>query len=240
MNTPDPIPSAGGASAGGPQEVHVLLGRHGLRFFIFARFFVVGTARTLWRVRVRGIEKLPPSGGYVLAPSHRSMLDIPFTSTVTKRRVHYMGKRDLWKLTWAGSLWDALGAFPVDKDGSRPALRAAKRVLDFGEPLVVFPEGTRNKGPELGEIFHGTAWMAARSGVPIVPIGIGGSEYALPSGRAWPKLGRVAVIVGDPIPAPSAADRAGVAATTDRLRVELQRVFNEANALAAGHDERTG
>jgi len=235
VSTPAP-PS--GAASGAPKEVHVLLGREGLRFFIFARFFVVGIARTLWRVRVRGIEKIP-TGGYVLAPSHRSLLDIPFTSTVTKRRVHYMGKRDLWKIGWVGKLWDALGAFPVDKEESRPALRAAKRILDAGAPLVVFPEGTRNKGPELGEIFHGTAWMAARSGVPIVPIGIGGSEKALPSGRAFPTLGRVVVVVGDPIPPPSADDRAGVAATTDRLRVELQRVFDEANALVAGHDERT-
>jgi 1-acyl-sn-glycerol-3-phosphate acyltransferase len=101
----------------------------------------------------------------------------------------------------------------------------------------MFPEGTRRSGPVVEDLHHGVAFLAARLGVPIVPIGIGGSETILARGRKIPRFNRVVVIVGDPIHpperAPGASVRRGdVAALTEELRTAVQRLFDEAEAAA--------
>ncbi len=131
----------------------------------------------------------------------------------------------------------ALGAFPVDRAVTdRRAIRNAVAALEGGEPLVVFPEGTRRRGPLIEDLHHGVAYVAARCQVPIVPVGIGGSEEILARGRKVPKLQRVVLVVGEPI-RPPAGDgpvrRAAIAALTEQLRTELQRLFDEAQVLAS-------
>jgi 1-acyl-sn-glycerol-3-phosphate acyltransferase len=116
-------------------------------------------------------------------------------------------------------------------------MRAAEAALAGGEPLGMFPEGTRRSGPVVEDLHHGVAFVAARMGVPIVPIGIGGSERILARGRKLPKLSRVIVVVGDPIhppPRPSGASvrRGDVAALTEQLRAAVQELFDEAEAAA--------
>jgi 1-acyl-sn-glycerol-3-phosphate acyltransferase len=149
-----------------------------------------------------------------------------------------MGKAEMWKYGWSAKFFSALGGFPVDRGGpDRAAMRAALAALEGGEPLGMFPEGTRRSGPVVEDLHDGVAYVAARMGVPIVPIGIGGSERILARGRKLPKLSRVIVIVGEPIHplarAPGASVRRGdVAALTAQLREAVQRLFDEAEASA--------
>ena len=101
--------------------------------------------------------------------------------------------------------------------------------------MAVFPEGTRKSGPEIGELFAGAAFLAVKLGVPIVPVGIGGSEHILPKGKLFPRIHRVAVSVGHPIHPPvldGRARRAAATKLTEELRVELQRCFDDAERLA--------
>ena len=86
----------------------------------------------------------------------------------------------------------------------RAALRAAADVLALGEPLVMFPEGTRQQGDRLrrADMLDGPAFVAARAGVPIVPVGFGGTVRALPIGSMIPRPVRVIAVVGAPIPSP--------------------------------------
>jgi 1-acyl-sn-glycerol-3-phosphate acyltransferase len=202
----------------------------------FVRGFVEAVSRLLWRIEVLHEDRLPDSGACVLAPSHRSFLDTPFLACVTRRRIRFMGKAELWKYGWSAAFLSALGGFPVDRSGAdRAAMRAAEAALAGGEPLGMFPEGTRRSGPVVEDLHHGVAFVAARMGVPIVPIGIGGSERILGRGRKLPRLSKVVVIVGEPIPpperAPGASVRRGdVVALTERLRAEVQRLFDEAEA----------
>jgi 1-acyl-sn-glycerol-3-phosphate acyltransferase len=204
----------------------------------FVRALVAGLCRLLWRIRVVHPERVPESGACVLAPSHRSYLDTPFLACVTRRRIRFMGKAEMWKYRRAGRFFSALGGFPVDRAGAdRAAMRAAEAALAGGEPLGMFPEGTRRSGPVIADLHNGVAFVAARMGVPIVPIGIGGSERILARDRKLPKLTKVVVVVGEPIhpPArePGASVRRGdVAALTERLTAEVQRLFDEAEALA--------
>ncbi len=113
----------------------------------------------------------------------------------------------------------------------RGALRAADQVLEAGEPLSIFPEGTRQHGPTLGDLYDGVAYLALRRRVPIVPVGIGGSEQILPKGRVLPRPRRVVVVVGEPIVADAettARRRADVTALSGRLRAALQAAFDDA------------
>jgi len=212
--------------------------------YAFVRGLVHALSRLLWRISVVHPERVPKAGACILAPSHRSYLDTPFLACVTRRRIRFMGKAELWKYGWSAKFLSALGGFPVDRAGAdRAALRAAQAALEGGEPLGMFPEGTRRSGPVVEDLHHGVAFLAARLGVPIVPIGIGGSETILARGRKLPKLTKVVVIVGEPIHPPTrepgaSVRRGDVAALTEQLRVAVQKLFDEAEATASGRGGR--
>lgn len=189
-----------------------------------------------WRVSIEGTENVPPAGAYVLAPVHRSFIDFGMVALVTPRRVRFMGKESLWKLAWFGRFISALGAFPVNRRAAdRESLRRCIEVIRGGEPLVLFPEGTRRSGPVVTDLFEGAAYVAIRTGVPIVPIGIGGSEQALQKGRRVPRPVKVHVVVGPPLvplpPKPSGhPSRRAVRELSAALHAELQRLFDGARA----------
>ncbi len=198
------------------------------------RAAVIGICKTYWRATYEGLEHVPPSGAYVLAPVHRSFIDFGLVAGVTKRRIRYMGKDSLWKVAWFGRFITALGAFPVRRGSAdREALRRCMEVIEGGEPLVLFPEGTRQSGPVVQELYEGAAYVATRTRVPIVPIGIGGSERALRKGKRLPRPVKVHVVVGPPInpPPPKASghpSRRALREVTDHLHAEIQRLFDQA------------
>jgi 1-acyl-sn-glycerol-3-phosphate acyltransferase len=186
-----------------------------------------------WRLKIRGKENLPPSGSFVLAPVHRSFIDFSLTCSITHRRMRYMGKDSLWKVSLFGKFISALGAYPVHRGGAdREALRRTIEVLQGGEPVVIFPEGTRQFGPKVQNLFEGAAYVATKVGIPIVPVGIGGSEQALPKGKKLPRPVKVAVVIGRPIMPPASegqrTSRRAVHELTLQLRDEVQRLFDEA------------
>jgi 1-acyl-sn-glycerol-3-phosphate acyltransferase len=191
-----------------------------------------------WRVTITGKEHIPATGPFVLAPVHRSFIDFSLTSSITRRRMRYMGKDSLWKVGLFGKLISALGAYPVHRGGAdREALRRTVEVLEGGEPVVIFPEGTRQFGPKVENLFEGAAYVASKVGCPIVPVGIGGSERALRKGQTLPRPVKTTVVVGPPISpaAPSEAGRTSRRAVhelTLQLRDEVQRLFDEAQEAA--------
>lgn len=194
--------------------------------------------KMLFRLRVEGADNLP-RGPFILSPVHRSFIDTPIAGMVTSRRMRFMGKESLWTIRPLGVLLTLLGGFPVERGtADRTALRAATDVLSLGEPLVMFCEGTRHVGDRLRreDMLDGPAFVAARTGVPIVPVGLGGTVRALPVGSVVPRPRRVVAVVGDPIAPPAKVDgrvpRRAVRELTDRLFVELSDLYVEARVLA--------
>jgi 1-acyl-sn-glycerol-3-phosphate acyltransferase len=203
------------------------------------RFVIWLVAKLLWRISFEGLENIPRTGPFVLAPVHRSWIDFGLVSAVTRRRMGYMGKESLWKNKALGAFITMLGAYPVNRGApDREALRRTLAILEKGEPLVLFPEGTRRTGPTIEHLHEGAAFVASRAGVPLVPVGIGGSERALPRGRALPSLAKVHVIVGEPlVPAPIAEgarhpSRRAVRELTVHLQATLQDLFDRAQRKA--------
>lgn len=194
--------------------------------------------KLLGRVEVVGAEKIPATGAYVLAPVHRSNVDFALTSIVTRRPMRYMGKDSIWKSRLLGRFVSMLGAFPVHRGSAdRDALKACSDIVGAGSPLVMFPEGTRQSGPVVQDLFDGTAYVAAKTRVPIIPMGIGGSEAMLPKGAKLPRRSKLVLVIGDPIPAPEPTEkgrvpRSAVGVITQRLHTDLQVLFDEAQRLA--------
>lgn len=206
--------------------------------YAIVRGAIFAVAKLFGSVRVVGAEKLPASGAFVLAPVHRSNIDFALTAILTKRPMRYMGKDSIWKSKALGRFVSMLGAFPVHREtADRESLRACTDIIDGGSPLVMFPEGTRKQGPVVEDLFDGTAYVASKTGVPIYPLGIGGSEAMMPKGAKFLKRTPLVLIVGDPIPAPERSEKGRVARhavreITEHLQVEVQRLFDEAQAQA--------
>ena len=201
--------------------------------YFVARLFVAGFTRLWTRTSIEGREHIPQTGPFVLAPVHRSIMDTPISSCLTRRRLRFMGKDTLWKRQPAAWILSALGGFPVTRGtADREALQRCIAVLEAGEPLVLFPEGERKSGPTVQPLFAGAAYVALKAGAPIVPVGIGGSEQVMPKGSRFIHPRKVHVIVGRPIAAPISdsgrVPRAVVRDVTAELHTTLQELFDEA------------
>lgn len=206
-------------------------------FYAVMRSIVVGVSVGYTRTRVVGKHNIPRSGAFLLAPIHRSNIDTPLAAAVTRRRMRFMGKDSLWKFRPIGWVVSALGAFPVTRGtADREALRRCIAVLEGGEPLVLFPEGTRQSGPVVMPLFDGAAYVAVKAGVPIIPVGIGGSEAVMPKGSKMIHPRKCVVVVGEPISVDRDEEgrvpRSAVKDLTGALSEELQRLFDEAQRLA--------
>ncbi len=186
-------------------------------------------ARLFANVRVEGLEHIPRKGAVILAINHISNLD-PFvtgawiTPSLRNRRVHWLGKKELFGWPVFGWLAARGGVHPVDRGTADiEAFRLSTRILDAGDVLLVFPEGTRSPNGELQEAKDGLAMLALRTNPWIVPIGVNGSDRVWPKGRKLPSpipRRTITVRVGRPFRVadvvPASADRKALkaAATT--------------------------
>ena len=202
--------------------------RGSVRIFLFRWF----------RLRHQGRERLRVDGPLILAPVHRSNLDGPLIGSMTHRRVRYLGKESLFTPAAAGWIMRSVGSFPVRRgEADLDAMRVAKGMLEDGEAMLVFPEGTRQEGDEIGEIFDGTAWLASKSNAPVVPVGVAGTYEAMPTGTKFPKREQVAIVVGDVMDPPTGKDggrakRSDLKEWTAELRAALEDCQRRARALA--------
>jgi 1-acyl-sn-glycerol-3-phosphate acyltransferase len=205
----------------------------GARVVYFVCYWIVVPATRIYtRMTINGRHNVPKSGAFVLAPVHRSYVDTPITGCVTTKRMHFMGKDSMWNNRQFGWLFSALGSFPVSRGtADREALARCIAVLESGEPLVLFPEGERKSGPIVHPLYDGAVYVAIKAGVPIVPIGIGGSERVMPKHAKFVFPRKVHVEIGAPIPAPVAPEGGRIPRIvykehSERLHAELQRLFD--------------
>lgn len=206
-------------------------------WYQLVRALIAGLCRVWFRMSVKGKEHVPASGPFVLAPVHRSNIDFAIVCAVTRRRMRYLAKDSIFKFG-LGAVWESLGAIAVVRGTpDREAMRQLEATLLAGEPVVMFPEGTRQSGPEVQPLFDGPAYVALRAKVPIVPVGIGGSERAMPKGSKMIFPRKVTLVVGPPI-VPEAREegarvpRRAVAELTATLKDDVQSLFDEAQRLA--------
>lgn len=212
--------------------------RSSLVFYRVVRGFLRRVINPWLRLRSENTDVLDLPGATILAPVHRSNLDSALLATKSSRRIRALGKESLFTTPGVSYVCAALGAIPVRRGAAdRDALKAAKSLLDAGETMIVFPEGGRQQGSQVGELFDGAAWLAARTGARVIPVGIAGTEAAMPEGGKFLHRSTVAIVPGDPMPAPVGADgkratRQQLQRFTAELRERLQQAQDRAEALA--------
>ncbi len=196
-------------------------------------------ARIWFRAAVHNRSNMPAHGPVIISPVHRSNLDVPLLGATCHRRLRYLAKGSLFETRFWAWFLTVLGGFPLDREASadRSALKAAATVLERGEPLAVFPEGERKSGPRVHPMHDGAVWLSVRTGAPILPVGIGGSERAMSKGARIPKPTKLVFLYGEPIDPPTNPDRRRVSrsqlrAASDELRATLQELFDEAQRMA--------
>ncbi len=203
-------------------------------------------ARAVSRITVEGaIDEIPRAGPLILASNHASNLDAVVLGSwlmpTLGRRIHWLGKKELFDWPLVG--WAAAngGVHPVDRGAADvEAFRLAQRILDAGNILFVFPEGTRSPDGTLQQAQDGVAVLAIRTGAPIVPLGIAGSSRVWPKGQKFPHPGgHVTARVGRPfVPAdllPSGTDRrAAKPLVTDLIMRRIAELLPPAQRGAYG------
>jgi 1-acyl-sn-glycerol-3-phosphate acyltransferase len=137
-----------------------------------------GVLRGLVPLRIYGSERMPRSGGLVLALNHFSWLDPPAFGTASPRNIRYLAKIELHRVKFMGQLIRAFGAYPVRRgESDRDAVRLMRECVQKGEVLGLFVEGTRQRSGVPGEVKAGAAMVALQERVPIVPAAIHGSQF---------------------------------------------------------------
>lgn len=171
-----------------------------------------------FRLERIGREHIPKTGPVLLAANHRSFLD-PFVIGATARRpVYYMAKRELFERRWQAWLLNSLGAFPVDRGASdEHAMETARAILERGDCVVIFPEGTRVRPGPLANPRRGIGRLALETGVRVVPIALIGTEDVRRGWRIRPR--KVRVRCGRPLGFPSARSASQTAAWTITERI---------------------
>ncbi len=181
----------------------------------------------IWsRRQVLGLENVPRHGPAILASNHINLADPPLLATLVPRRLIFMAKLELWSTPVVGWMYGAGGCIPVRRfEGDVGALRRAEKVLRQGHVLVMFPEGTRSRRPGLGKGHPGTAVIALRSGVPIVPVAVSGTEtVSIPS--VFFRRTRVRIAFGQPFTLPR-----GRRLTTELAEESTTLIMKEIAAL---------
>ncbi len=190
----------------------------------FAKILIGTIARVLWGTRSYGAQNVPANGPLIVACNHISNLDPPILGAFCPRQIHYMAKKELFEIPILGPLIAAVGAYPVDRQGSAAAaIKRSVEVLRDGGCVGIFPEGGRNvRGDK--EPRSGVALLASLGRAPVVPACIVGSAKAA-------RLARIKVVFGKPLSLP--ADRK---ATRDDLEKFTNDVMGTIAALRESID----
>ncbi len=163
--------------------------------YALAKTILEPLTKTLFDARVTGADRVPATGPLVVAANHRSYLDPPLLGTWFPRTIHFMAKRELFKIVGLGWFISQVHAFPVDRDrADLAAFRQALRILKDGGVVGIFPEGTRNLAGE-AKARGGAVLLAATANCPVVPVALVNTALAVRRLRA----SKVEVRIGEPI-----------------------------------------
>lgn len=182
----------------------------------------------IFRLEVIGAGNIPLKGGIVIAANHVSLWDPPVLGTaIASRRwpIHFMAKEELFASPIFGYIITKLHTFPVRRGmADRAAIRTAVNLLETGEVVALFPEGTRSKNGHLGPAQPGVAMIAVKAGAPIIPAAIVNTNKILSAQSRLPKL---KVIFGEPIIVPDKADKETLGEISRLTMAQIKALINQ-------------
>ncbi len=159
-------------------------------------------AKAVWRPTVEGLDNVPLTGGAIIASNHLSFVDSLVIPILAPRKVVFLTKAEYFDKPLGRAWFGGLGMIPVDRDDTKAAMASldiALEVLGRGEAFGIYPEGTRSRDGLLYRGRTGVAQLALTAGVPVVPVGLQGTQHIQPVGARFPKRAKVTVRFGEPI-----------------------------------------
>ena len=202
--------------------------RPSLTYLLVSGLLVFPVFRMLFRGRTRGNGNVPMDGPLVVVANHGSHLDPPLLGHALGRPVAFMAKAELFSIPLLGRLIRACGAYPVKRGASdREAIRTATARLQEGWAIGVFLDGTRQENGRVNQPMPGAALLAARSGAALLPVAILNSHRALGVGRSRPRLVRLEMRIGIPVPEPSSRRKPELEATTRELQRRINALLDQ-------------
>jgi 1-acyl-sn-glycerol-3-phosphate acyltransferase len=175
-----------------------LVGHGDSRLYTFLRWLAIPFFGGLYRCRVKGAEHLPQTGPVMVVMTHKAFWDPVIAGMIFDRPLRFMAKKELFVNGAAARFITSLGAFPLDRGaGDRAALTTALEILKRGELLLMFPEGHRQRDDAVHEFLPGVGMIALRSGAPVIPLAMDGTQYMLREGKLG--LPTLRGLVGPPV-----------------------------------------
>ncbi|MFC1969416.1 lysophospholipid acyltransferase family protein [Chloroflexota bacterium] len=182
----------------------------------------------LIRREVKGEENVPPQGPLIIVSNHLNNADPPIVGISFRRKIIFMAKEELFRSRLVAFFLRQFGSFPVNRQRfDREALRQAQNVLNDGRALAMFPEGRRSLKNQLERPLPGSALIAYRSGAPVIPVGISGTEQV--RGISWVfRRPRMTVNIGHPFyltPSDGKLNRKELAELADSIMLEIAKLL---------------
>ena len=209
-------------------------------FYWLCKHILIGPwLKLIFRPSVEGLEHLPADGPAILASNHLSFSDSIFLPLVVDRHITFLAKSDYFNTPglkgWATKLFmSAAGQVPVDRAGGRAseaAINTGVRILNSGELLGIYPEGTRSPDGRLYRGKTGVARMALEAKVPVIPVAMIDTDKIQPPGRVWPTIMRVRIAIGEPLDFSRyegmEGDRFILRSMTDEIMYELMQLSGQ-------------
>ena len=232
------MPNHPAASLGAPATAAPVLlrsPRPSLSYLAISYLLVFPVFRLLLRGRTAGQANVPRTGALVVVANHGSHLDPPLLGHAIGRPVAFMAKQELFRVPFLGAIIRACGAYPVARGaGDREAIRMALQRLGQGWATGLFLDGTRQRDGRVNAPQSGAALLAARAGVPLLPVAIINSQRALGPEHNQLRLVPVHIRIGRPIPPPASRRRDDLEATTRACQAEINRLLDEGLIAPSG------
>ena len=204
-------------------------------------------AKAIWRPRVEGTEHVPLTGGLLIASNHLAFADSVVIPIVAPRKVLFLAKDAYFtapglKGRLQKAWFEGIGMVPVNRDDTRSAMDSldiALEILNRGEAFGIYPEGTRSRDGLLYRGRTGVAHLALTAGVPVVPVGLQGTQHIQPAGAKRPRVAKVTVRFGEPIDFAGRFDGVPLGKArreaTDEIMAAIQRLSGQ--RLAGRYNE---
>jgi 1-acyl-sn-glycerol-3-phosphate acyltransferase len=208
-------------------------------YFILKTFVLGPLLRFIFRPWVRGVENVPSSGAAILASNHLSFSDSIFMPLQCPRPVVFLAKSEYFtgrglKGWLVKTFFKATGQLPIDRSGgkaSEAALNTGLGVLEQGQLLGIYPEGTRSPDGRLYRGRTGIARMVLEAKVPVIPVAMIDTEKVQPIGKRLPRVRRVGIVFGKPLDFSRfdgmEGDRIVLRAVTDEIMYELKKISGQ-------------
>ena len=193
-------------------------------FYYVGRVIVRMLFILLTRCQVKGKENVPRQGPLLVVANHLNLADPPLLGVGLGRRAIFMAKEELFRSRFSAYFIRGFGSFPVHRGKlDRKAIRQSEQVLTDGLALVMFPEASRSRSAQLQPAFPGSALIAMRSGVPILPVGITGTEKI--KGLSWIlRRPRITVNIGQPFHLPPAGSKLTKDGLAEHTALIMERI----------------